>query len=95
MLREKLKYAIHFCKSIDTDDYARVALPINDMVEDSGSRAGGRNPGGQSGGGIAMSTCSNEDSSDVESVIESEDRAMQERNTAQADAMSIGSAELV
>ena len=96
VLREKLKYAIHFCKSIDTDDYARVALPINDMVEDSGSRTGGsRNPGGQSGGGMAMSTCSNEDSSDVESVIESEDRAMQERNTAQADAMSIGSAELV
>ena len=26
MLREKLKYAIHFCKSIDTDDYARVAM---------------------------------------------------------------------
>ena len=23
VLREKLKYAIHFCKSIDTDDYAR------------------------------------------------------------------------
>ena len=95
VLREKLKYAIHFCKSIDTDDYARVALPINDMVEDSGSRTGGRNPGGQSGGGVAMSMCSNDDSSDVESVIESEDRAMQERNTAQADAMSIGSAELV
>ncbi|RXG68740.1 E3 ubiquitin-protein ligase HERC2 [Armadillidium vulgare] len=26
VLREKLKYAIHFCKSIDTDDYARVAM---------------------------------------------------------------------
>lgn len=26
VLEEKLKYAIHFCKSIDTDDYARVAL---------------------------------------------------------------------
>ncbi|XP_052278368.1 E3 ubiquitin-protein ligase HERC2-like [Dreissena polymorpha] len=26
VLKEKLKYAIHFCKSIDTDDYARVAL---------------------------------------------------------------------
>jgi len=26
VLREKLKYAIHFCKSIDTDDYARIAL---------------------------------------------------------------------
>ncbi|CAH1402584.1 unnamed protein product [Nezara viridula] len=27
VLREKLKYAIHFCKSIDTDEYARVAMP--------------------------------------------------------------------
>lgn len=26
VLSEKLKYAIHFCKSIDTDDYARVAM---------------------------------------------------------------------
>ncbi|KAK7877602.1 hypothetical protein WMY93_031687 [Mugilogobius chulae] len=26
VLEEKLKYAIHFCKSIDTDDYARIAL---------------------------------------------------------------------
>ena len=26
MLLEKLKYAIYFCKSIDTDDYARVAM---------------------------------------------------------------------
>lgn len=26
---EKLKYAIHFCKSIDTDDYARVAADPN------------------------------------------------------------------
>ncbi|XP_048481969.1 probable E3 ubiquitin-protein ligase HERC2 [Plutella xylostella] len=26
VLREKLRYAIHFCKSIDTDEYARVAL---------------------------------------------------------------------
>ncbi|XP_042217246.1 E3 ubiquitin-protein ligase HERC2-like isoform X2 [Homarus americanus] len=26
VLREKLKYAIYFCKSIDTDDYARVAM---------------------------------------------------------------------
>lgn len=30
MLREKLKYAIHFCKSIDTDDYARIALTAAD-----------------------------------------------------------------
>uniref|UniRef100_A0A0A9VNP3 HECT-type E3 ubiquitin transferase n=2 Tax=Lygus hesperus TaxID=30085 RepID=A0A0A9VNP3_LYGHE len=27
ILQEKLKYAIHFCKSIDTDEYARVAMP--------------------------------------------------------------------
>jgi len=26
VLKEKLKYAIHFCKSIDTDEYARVAI---------------------------------------------------------------------
>lgn len=32
---EKLKYAIHFCKSIDTDDYARVA--IGDPTEATGS----------------------------------------------------------
>ncbi|XP_033111225.1 E3 ubiquitin-protein ligase HERC2-like [Anneissia japonica] len=34
ILREKLKYAIHFCKSIDTDDYARIALsgdPVGDV----------------------------------------------------------------
>jgi len=26
VLKEKLKYAIHFCKSIDTDDSARIAM---------------------------------------------------------------------
>lgn len=31
---EKLKYAIHFCKSIDTDEYARVAA---DPTEATGS----------------------------------------------------------
>lgn len=35
VLREKLKYAIHFCKSIDTDDYARVALGADE--DDDGS----------------------------------------------------------
>ncbi|XP_064481734.1 E3 ubiquitin-protein ligase HERC2-like isoform X2 [Ornithodoros turicata] len=35
VLREKLKYAIHFCKSIDTDDYARVALGADE--DDEGS----------------------------------------------------------
>ena len=33
VLREKLKYAIHFCKSIDTDDYARIALN-GDLIEE-------------------------------------------------------------
>ncbi|XP_052077229.1 E3 ubiquitin-protein ligase HERC2-like isoform X2 [Mytilus californianus] len=33
VLQEKLKYAIHFCKSIDTDDYARVAL-TGEMIGD-------------------------------------------------------------
>jgi len=38
VLREKLKYAIHFCKSIDTDDYARVNLPSGEGdVSDSNS----------------------------------------------------------
>lgn len=34
VLLEKLKYAIHFCKSIDTDEYARVAA---DPTEANGS----------------------------------------------------------
>lgn len=36
VLREKLKYAIHFCKSIDTDDYARVALSAEDDIDVAG-----------------------------------------------------------
>ena len=43
VLREKLKYAIHFCKTIDIDDYARIALtgdPLEEeSTEDSGSDA--------------------------------------------------------
>ena len=35
VLREKLKYAIHFCKSIDTDDYARIALTGDPLAEES------------------------------------------------------------
>lgn len=35
MLREKLKYAIHFCKSIDTDEYARVAMAGDPAVSSS------------------------------------------------------------
>ena len=44
VLREKLKYAIHFCKSIDTDDYARIALtgdPLEDASDDDGSESDG------------------------------------------------------
>lgn len=35
VLKEKLKYAIHFCKSIDTDDYARVALTTDVLDDDT------------------------------------------------------------
>ncbi|XP_059157195.1 E3 ubiquitin-protein ligase HERC2-like isoform X2 [Physella acuta] len=35
VLREKLKYAVHFCKSIDTDDYARVALTADALDEET------------------------------------------------------------
>lgn len=35
VLLEKLKYAIHFCKSIDTDEYARVAMGDPAEMEDS------------------------------------------------------------
>ncbi|GAB0100562.1 Probable E3 ubiquitin-protein ligase HERC2 [Sergentomyia squamirostris] len=35
VLQEKLKYAIHFCKSIDSDEYARVA--IGEPTETTGS----------------------------------------------------------
>lgn len=35
MLLEKLKYAIHFCKSIDTDEYARVPMPGGAISSDT------------------------------------------------------------
>uniref|UniRef100_A0A8C4NJF8 HECT-type E3 ubiquitin transferase n=1 Tax=Eptatretus burgeri TaxID=7764 RepID=A0A8C4NJF8_EPTBU len=35
VLQDKLKYAIHFCKSIDTDDYARIALSGETPAGDS------------------------------------------------------------
>lgn len=35
VLRDKLKYAIHFCKSIDTDDYARIALTADPMHDET------------------------------------------------------------
>ena len=34
VLEEKLRYAINFCKSIDTDDYARVNLQEGLMMDD-------------------------------------------------------------
>ncbi|XP_042876756.1 E3 ubiquitin-protein ligase HERC2-like isoform X6 [Penaeus japonicus] len=39
VLREKLKYAIHFCKSIDTDDYARVAMTGAGVEENGASES--------------------------------------------------------
>ncbi|XP_048506982.1 E3 ubiquitin-protein ligase HERC2 isoform X2 [Athalia rosae] len=39
VLRQKLKYAIHFCKSIDTDEYARVQAATNSDIEDTDSIA--------------------------------------------------------
>ncbi|KAF6037595.1 HERC2 [Bugula neritina] len=33
VLRDKLKYAIYFCKSIDTDDYARIAFSGQDDAD--------------------------------------------------------------
>lgn len=35
VLLEKLKYAIHFCKSIDTDEYARVPMPGGTISSDT------------------------------------------------------------
>ena len=32
VLREKLSYAIHFCKSIDNNEYARVAAPAEILL---------------------------------------------------------------
>lgn len=39
VLRQKLKYAIHFCKSIDTDEYARVQAVTNSDTDDTDSLA--------------------------------------------------------
>ncbi|XP_048005438.1 probable E3 ubiquitin-protein ligase HERC2 [Leguminivora glycinivorella] len=41
VLREKLRYAIHFCKSIDTDEYARVALSAAERVSSEESDSDG------------------------------------------------------
>jgi E3 ubiquitin-protein ligase HERC2 len=53
VLRQKLKYAIHFCKSIDTDDYARIALTnyayddVGDTSDDSDSSDRASNSDGE------------------------------------------------
>ncbi|XP_076284957.1 E3 ubiquitin-protein ligase HERC2 isoform X1 [Lasioglossum baleicum] len=39
VLCQKLKYAIHFCKSIDTDEYARVQAATNSDTEETDSLA--------------------------------------------------------
>ncbi|XP_028033518.1 probable E3 ubiquitin-protein ligase HERC2 [Bombyx mandarina] len=44
VLREKLRYAIHFCKSIDTDEYARVALSAAERVSSEESDSDGDAP---------------------------------------------------
>ncbi|XP_045542472.1 probable E3 ubiquitin-protein ligase HERC2 [Papilio machaon] len=41
VLREKLRYAIHFCKSIDTDEYARVALSAAERISSEESDSDG------------------------------------------------------
>ena len=46
--REKLKYAIHFCKSIDTDDYARVNLPSGEGDASGSSDSGELSEAGES-----------------------------------------------
>ena len=58
VLQEKLKYAIHFCKSIDTDDYARIALtgdPLEDNSSDETSSGEGSDIGTDSDGEIVSS----------------------------------------
>merc|ERR1711974_289765 len=65
VLREKLKYAIHFCKAIDTDDYARVALPTTAPPSAAAAAAA------EDGNGLSEDS-NNESCSDMESVIESE-----------------------
>ena len=58
VLRQKLKYAIHFCKSIDTDDYARIALTAYTGTIDGPAGAGG-------GGHVFGGGESTDDQSDI------------------------------
>ncbi|XP_046392150.1 uncharacterized protein LOC124160352 [Ischnura elegans] len=51
VLREKLNYAIHFCKSIDTDEYARVAMTSSSTTVPLGVGGGSGLPPG-SGAGV-------------------------------------------
>lgn len=59
ILRHKLRYAIHFCKSIDTDDYARVAL-TSDPMEDVREGTETPPPISRSVSAIATETASDE-----------------------------------
>ena len=43
-----MKYAIHFCKSIDTDDYARVNLPSGEGDASGSSDSGELSDAGES-----------------------------------------------
>ena len=43
-----MKYAIHFCKSIDTDDYARVNLPSGEGDASGSSDSGELSEAGES-----------------------------------------------
>ncbi|CAB3375688.1 Hypothetical predicted protein [Cloeon dipterum] len=60
VLKEKLKYAIHFCKSIDTDEYARVAM-TGSLTEEEGAAALPEDFAGGHGDGLSS------DSDQVES----------------------------
>lgn len=60
VLQEKLKYAIHFCKSIDTDDYARVAL--------TEGASGGEAEAEEDSAGAAAGGVPSSDSEDIESI---------------------------
>ena len=103
LIREILFEGLHNTKSknsfvifltLDTDDYARVHMPAVDPLADEGAVGGSGSGGAAAAAAIATGATprrggseSNEGSSDLESVIESEDQPV--------DCFSIGSAELV
>ena len=73
ILRDKLKYAIHFCKSIDTDDYARIALTGEGLDGGGGGEAGGGAGGGAGGDHSADSSDCSEASEPSDGEILSSD----------------------